>query len=295
MPPCMLQFWLPYKRYSFIALHILVDALSPGSVMNATAPLVVLYAIDECENPDSWEALPEVLAEGAGTALLHTLPLTWCIVTSNWMSSSVTLQYTYPPAMVNECMAFQKHDVLGGSKYYRSNKKRKSTWPNSRTVFTNSASTFGPQLRAPIQYTAYPNDTAAFIFWKLKNNCMVLEWNIPPSLKLLRIPKLCQAKELSSGMFYSTCITIVIVIESFHILDNPRIKGMVCRMKRVRVSESCFAMRCVLPPSRWSSEDVRDTTGRMAFAWSFHTDSWMNKIVWIKSPDTQNADYTPGC
>ena len=202
--------------------------------MNATAPVVVLYAIDECGKPDSWEALPEVLAEGVGTAPLHIFPLTWCIVTSDCMSSYVTLQYTYPPTMVNECMAFQKHDVLRGSEYYRSNKKQKSTWPNSRTVFTNSTSTFGPQLRAPIQYTAYPNDTAAFIFWKLKNNCMVLEWNIPPSLKLLRIPKLCQAKELSSGMFYSTCITIVIVIESFQILDNPRIKGMVCWTKRVR-------------------------------------------------------------
>ena len=109
-----------------------------------------------------------------------------------------------------------------------------------------------------------------------------------------RVSKLCQAKELGSIMFYSTCVTIVIVIESFHILDNPRIKGMVCRTKRVRVSESCFAMRCVLPPSRWSSAGVGDTTGRMAFAWSFLTDFWMNKIVWIKSPDMQNADYKPG-
>lgn len=162
MPPCMLQFWLPYKRYSFIALHILVDALSPGSVMNATAPVVVLYAIDECENPDSWEALPEVLTEGVGTALLHIFPLPWCIVTSNCMSSSVTLQYTYPPTIVNECMTFQKHDVLRGSEYYRSNMKRKSTWPNSRMVCTNSASTFEPRLRAPIHSTAYPNDTAGY-------------------------------------------------------------------------------------------------------------------------------------
>ena len=140
----------------------------------------------------------------------------------------------------------------------RTRHRNQPTWPNSRTLFTNNASTFEPRLRAPIQYTVYPNDTVAFIFWKLKNTCMVVEWNILPSLKLLRIPKLCQAKELSTIMFYSTCIAIVIVIESFHILDNPRIKGMVCRMKRVRVSESCFAMRCVLPPSRSSSAGVRE-------------------------------------
>ena len=77
----MLQFWLPYKRYSFITLHILVDALSPGSVMNPIAPAFILDAIDECENPDSWEALPEALAEGVSTALLHIFPLPWCIVT----------------------------------------------------------------------------------------------------------------------------------------------------------------------------------------------------------------------
>ena len=78
------------------------------------------------------------------------------------------------------------------------------------------------------------------------------------SPKLLKISKLCQAKELSSSMSYSTCITIVIVIESFPILNNPRMKDMVCRTKRVRVSESCFAMRCVLSPSRWSSAGVRE-------------------------------------